>query len=87
MAFDVGGLEEVGGGVQLVEGFGDGVEGELLGGGGRSCYFGWVGEGGQVLVETVVGLYSEIFEAAVVFGVFHWLFNNKIYQRIKMLCI
>ena len=38
-------------------------------------------------METVVGLYSEIFEAAVVLGVFHGLFNNKIYQRIKILWI
>ena len=35
-------------------------------------------------METVVGLYSEIFEAAVVLGVFHGLFNNIIYQRIKI---
>ena len=32
--------------MQLVEGFGDGVEGELLGGGGGSCYFGRVDQGG-----------------------------------------
>ena len=46
VTFDVGGLEEVGWGMQLVEGFGDGVEGELLGGGGGSCYFGWVDQRG-----------------------------------------
>ena len=38
-------------------------------------------------METVVGLYSEVFETVVVLGVFHWLFNNKIYQRIKILWI
>ena len=38
-------------------------------------------------METVVGLYSEVFETAVVLGVFHGLFNNKIYQRIKILWI
>ena len=46
MTFDVGGVEEIGRWVQLVEGFGDGVEGELWGGGGGGCYFGWVDQGG-----------------------------------------
>ena len=46
VAFDVGRVEEVGWWVQLVEGFGDGVEGELLGGGGGSCYFGRIDQGG-----------------------------------------